>query len=110
MSGFKISRLQSANSFTCAPVILRDALFSSCRCSVDFNTDWYTGTSLYGSPACWTALNSLILSLSASRVKTFLWTQSWMSSASSELARPPEPGGLGGEERRRRREGSGRVN
>ena len=67
MSGFKISRLQSANSFTCAPVILRDALFSGCRCSVDFKTDLCTGTSLYGSPACWTALYPLILSLRASR-------------------------------------------
>jgi len=67
MSGFRISRLQSANSFTCAPVILREALFSGCRCYVDFNTDWCTGTSLYRSPACWMSLyhyktNSRIIS------------------------------------------------
>ena len=88
--------LQSANSFTCAPVVRRDAFFSGCRCS-EFNTDLCTGTSLYRSPACRRSLYSVIFSLRASRVNTFLWTQSWMSSASSELARPPEPRGGRGE-------------
>ena len=107
--GPRISRLQSANSFTCAPVILREASSAGYRCSVPAVTDWCTGMSLYRSASRvypgWPVscmlygLVLLVLSLRASRVMTSLRTQSkMMSSASSELARPPEPEGAGGGE------------